>query len=91
MSERLYVNIGFDITTSKFITDTNTNNPKKIVGEFLRSQIGKGVDNTKANDLVVYNISIYLNLSDDSFTCTDNCGNKGLREGILMTYIKENN
>ena len=38
--------------------------------------------------LNVYNIRISIDLETDTFHCSYDCGNKGLREGILLDYIR---
>lgn len=37
----------------------------------------------------VYTICVKLNMSNDSFSVIDDCGNKGSRDGILLSFIKE--
>lgn len=50
--------------------------------------IGRGVDESNANEHDEYRIVIGLELSDDSWGITSNTGNKGLTTGILMDVIK---
>ena len=74
----------FDVWTNikdKFIADT--------VLEFLRSVMGTGKDKSKAKKLNIYLIEIGLALEGDIFTVKSNTGNKGLREGILMLFVKK--
>jgi len=78
------VTVTYNIKDGAFEVTGNAKNPKGIIDNFLRIQMGAGVDNTPANRVDIYNISIYLDLSEDIFTSTHNCGNKGLRDGILM-------
>jgi len=90
MKNDLYLNIKYDIVNDTYEIDTNikTDLVKDIVSEFLRTQVGTGKDFSKMKEDDKYNISIKLNLNRDNFTCSDNCGNKGLRDGILLNYIK---
>ena len=87
----LFVELKYDIKKDNF--DVSTNIKEKsvsdIVETFLRNQVGAGVDNKEANKYDVYNIRIELDLSDDTFKVSDNCGNKGLRDGILMRFLKD--
>jgi len=55
-----------------------------IVCDFLRSQLGAGEDDSPPNELEEYKIKIAVDLSEDRFMVTSNCGNKGLRDGILQ-------
>lgn len=59
-----------------------------VLSEFIMAQIGGGADDSPAEEHEVYKIHIQLDLSDDSFTTRHNCGNKGLRDGILMDVLK---
>ena len=90
MGNDLYLNMEYDIIEDTYKIDTNikTHLAKDVVSEFLRTQIGAGRDLSKMKEDDKYNISIKLNLNMDDFTCIDNCGNKGLRDGILLNYIK---
>ena len=87
----LSVNIQYDIKNDTMkITSTNIAESKviDIINEFIRSQIGMGSDTNEPNILDEYHITITLDLSDDSFSCQYDCGNKGLREGILIRCLQ---
>ena len=60
-----------------------------ILFEFLRSQIGAGADDKPPNIKEIYTIRLDLDLSDDTFQVSSDCGNKGLRDGILMVVGKK--
>ncbi len=83
------VKIIYDIKTDTFSVEGNAKDPKKIVEDFIRTQVGAGEDKAEANKLDSYVISIALDPSFDTFTATSNCGNKGLRDGILMHFLKK--
>jgi hypothetical protein len=87
----LFVELKYDINKDSF--DISTNMKKEavpnIVENFLRSQIGAGEDNSEPNKLDIYNIKIKVDLSDDTFLVNHNCGNKGLRDGILLRFLKD--
>lgn len=80
------VQVDYNIKTDKFNITGNAKNPKDIIQHFLRSQYGTGVDNNTPNNYEVYSIKLDLDLAEDIFTVSHNCGNKGLREGILLQY-----
>ena len=83
---KIKINITYILSDDRFII-SNTKFPTKIIEEFLRTQIGKGEDFSPANKVDEFTISILLDLSHDIFTVKHNCGNKGLRDGILQRYI----
>lgn len=59
-----------------------------IIADFLRDQAGVGVDNTPPVKADVYNITLRLDLTDDSFQVRSNTGNLGLRDGILLDILQ---
>jgi hypothetical protein len=69
-------------------TDLNNEGLKEILDTFLRSQMGQGADNRKANKRSIYTIKLTVDLTDDTVVATDDCGNKGLRDGILLCFLK---
>jgi hypothetical protein len=58
------------------------------ISTFLQTQIGAGVDKSKAEERKIYYIRISIDLSDDTFNVKSNTGNKGLRDGILMRAVQ---
>lgn len=90
MSEKVYLEIWYDIKKDEFtIQKTNIKKSmiKEIVEEFLGTQVGKGVDESTSNKHDVYVIMIQLDLSCDHFSCSSNCGNLGLMEGLLLKFL----
>ena len=77
--------IKYDLNTEKFSVSGNVNREglEEIVDTLIRNKIGKGEDSTEANKLDLYVIKFYVDLSEDIIKVNDNCGNKGLRLGIL--------
>lgn len=61
----------------------------ELISTFLQTQIGRGADDSEPEDREVYTIKIDIDLSDDTFTVIDDTGNKGLRDGILLTIALE--
>ena len=61
----------------------------EIVSDFLHLQIGKGGDDSERENHDLYQINLKLDLSSDTYTTSSNCGNKGLREGILMYFLQK--
>jgi hypothetical protein len=60
-----------------------------IIETWLHSVMGDGPDGSDENKLQTYHIEIDWRPSDDNLTIRSNCGNKGLRDGILMYVLKE--
>ncbi|MBI4160726.1 MAG: hypothetical protein HY506_02350 [Candidatus Yanofskybacteria bacterium] len=72
-------------------TRIETNAKRETVGEVLESwiycQIGMGDDKREPNDMVEYQITIGLDLTDDSFTTESNTGNAALTCGMIMSIL----
>ena len=85
----LSLKLDYDIEHDLFCYHTNIKNSEisNIIETFLQNQRGKGKDNNEANDIDLYEIDIDLDLTDDTFRIYHNCGNKGLREGILIRFL----
>lgn len=87
------VDLRFDMGSGvATFTDATTVRPEalaEVVEAFLRCQIGAGQDKTPPDTRDVYSIRIDLDLRDDSFRVQHDCGNKGLRDGILMAVLKQ--
>lgn len=90
MDDLLKLEINYNVANDKFdyVSNIRPELVKDIVAEFLRMQIGKGADLSESDERDSYSVSISLDLSHDHFSVSDNCGNKGLRDGILMCFIK---
>ena len=86
--ETVDIEIIFDIEKNKFEVAGNAKDPKELVTDFLRTQIGTGADSTPPNKQNKYTILINLDPSQDIFSVSNDCGNKGLRDGILMAFLK---
>jgi hypothetical protein len=86
----LFVEIKHTISTDTYTYKTNIKKESvsDIVSEFLRGQIGQGADKSKVNKQDTYTIRITVDLSYDTFRCIHDCGNLGLRDGILMYFLK---
>ena len=84
--------LNYDIKEDKFDDSQGNIKPerrKDFVFDFLRTQFGAGADDSKPKKRDNYTIRLDLNLNGDIYTVSDNCGNKGLRGGILARYIAE--
>lgn len=86
----LKIKISYDVINDKFdyISNIKPDQIKKIVSEFVRTQVGAGEDSSEAEEHDSYSVNLSLDLSHDRFSISDNCGNKGLRDGILLHFIK---
>lgn len=59
----------------------------EIVEGFLRSQMGRGEDKSPPYRRDEYRIGFKVNLGYDDVRVSDNTGNKGLRCGLLISYL----
>jgi hypothetical protein len=87
----LTVGIKFDINKDKCEFYGNFTNAgiERILTEWIRSQMGGGEDTSPANRLDLYEIEIDWYPENDKLVCRHNCGNKGLREGIIARCLQE--
>ena len=87
------VDLSYEIKTGTVTYKETTTARKEAIGEILEAfvigEIGQGVDESPATEQDVYNIRLDLDLTDDSFRVTHDCGNKGLRTGILIAVLKD--
>lgn len=91
MSERLNIRITFPIDKPeefKIETDIKDELVAELIGEFLREQIGAGKDLSPPDRREIYTIHLQLDLSGDVWYCKHDCGNLGLRDGILMDVMR---
>ncbi len=70
-----------------YATDLKPEAIVNLLETFLESQIGAGGDATPPVEGDVYNIQIRMDLEDDTFYVSHDCGNLGLRDGILMQAL----
>ena len=87
----LFIDLKYPVKNQKnFTCESNITTEKQaeVIREFLRSQMGAGRDESKPIIKDEYHIRLELDLSNDSFTCQHDTGNKGLREGILMQVAR---
>lgn len=87
----LYLELWYNIKTGMFGIDTNIKPEAydEIISTYLSTQMGKGRDERNPHIRDVYNLKIDVDLSEDIFNASDDCGNKGLRDGILMQFLKK--
>lgn len=68
-----------------------TNAQKEAIGEileaWLQDQIGQGKDSRKAYERDVYQITIDLDLSDNTFYTASNTGNKNLTIELVANVL----
>lgn len=87
----LYLEVTYPIDDPAALTIESNIKPElqaDILATFIQTQVGKGKDDSPAEEHDVYKIKIGLILADDTFLCEHNTGNLGLRDGILMDVLK---
>jgi len=82
----LYVNIVYNVQTDEFTFESNMKpeHRAEVLADFLRAQIGGGKDNAPPIERQEYHVRLTLDLTDDTFRVTHDCGNLGLRDGLLL-------
>jgi hypothetical protein len=91
MSERLNIRVIYPLEHPEQLrieTDVKDELVAELVGEFLLTQVGAGEDPSKAEKRDTYTIHLQLDLNGDVWYCKHDCGNKGLRDGILMDVVR---
>jgi len=91
MSERLFIEVRYDIEADFVHIESNIKAERQgeVVTDFIHSQVGAGKDETPAEKRGIYTIRLELELADDTFYVSHDCGNKGLRDGILMRVLRD--
>lgn len=91
MKEDLYLYIDYDYEHDFYCYNTNIKPEylSSVLETFIQSQIGKGKDNSPIKEQEFYQIDLLLDLSFDIFSVKNNCGNLGLRDGILINLLRK--
>ncbi len=83
----LLIKISYDLKKpEKSLIQTNVK-PERLqdlLGDYLHDQMGRGGDGREQNMKEVYNITIGIDLSDDTFYTSSDTGNDGLTCGIIL-------
>lgn len=69
--------------------DVNEKGRISLIETFLRGQIGAGRDESKVIKRKIYYIQLEWHPADDRIEVKYNTGNKGLRDGILMNFLRQ--
>jgi len=87
----LHLNVIYNIETDEcsFESDIKPEQQAEVLGDFLRMQMGKGEDKTPPVEQKEYHIRLTLDLADDTFRLTHDCGKLGLRDGILLHALHQ--
>jgi len=85
-----YMEVKYNVKDNKFETFGNLKKKAmmELVEEFLRLQMGQGEDLVPPRDLATYTIKLEWYPENDGITVVSNTGNRGLRDGILMEFLK---
>ncbi len=89
-SQNLFLEIIFPILNPEgysFHTDIKPEHVKEVLEAFLDYQTGKGYEDVDHLEQDIYTIKIHLDLTDDTFQVTHNCGCLGLMMGILLEVL----
>ena len=61
----------------------------EVISEYLRTQLGRGADDSKMIERRKYLISISLDTRDDTFHVSCDTNNRDLRDGILRDILSK--
>lgn len=86
MNPDITIELTFTLSTEQVTIRTNAKHEvvEELLGDYLQSIIGAGKDSTPPETRDVYTITIGVELSDDSWGTKHDCGNQGLRDGIIL-------
>lgn len=86
----LTLDIIYNVNNDKFEIkgDVNKRGQEELISNVLREQIGNGRDDKKAIERETYHIQLKWYPENDTIEVSSDTGNKGLRDGILMHYLK---
>ena len=89
MKPDIVIEMAFDMKAETVQIKTNAKHSvlPELLADYIHAQVGAGKDSSPPEVHDVYNITIGVELDDDSWGSKHNCGNKGLREGIIMQVI----
>ena len=89
--ERLTLEIQYDNKKNAitFGGDIKAEAREEIIAEYLRTQIGRGEDDSPRNERDTYTIKIHWQPDYDTFVCEHDTGNKSLRDGILVYALQK--
>jgi hypothetical protein len=89
----LELEVLYDLKKDKFEMrgDVNQDGARELVETFLRGQIGAGKDKGEPAKRKVYAIQLRWYPTDDRIEVNSNTGNKSLRDGLLLNYLRSLN
>lgn len=85
----IFIEMTFNVKDETTTIRTNAKHDKvdELLTDYLHAQVGTGKDPSPMVELDVYKITIGVELGDDSWGSGHDCGNKGLRDGIIMRIL----
>lgn len=88
MTIDIYLKVIYPVgNPGEFRVETNADEAVcELLRDFVFSQIDKS--DSETNYVDVYEIEIGVDLGDDSWRTRHNCGNKVLRDGILLDVVR---
>jgi len=89
MGANLHLWLRYTLSTDEllFATDMKDEAAVSLIESFLAGERGQGADPMKAAESDVYNIRLRIDLEDDTIYTDHDCGNLGLRDGILAKAL----
>jgi len=87
------IEFNYDVVNDVIVWGPETNVRKEALSEvlegYIRTQIGAGEDTGDPVQRNVYHLRLTLDVSDDSFRMSHDCGNEGLCLGIVLQALRE--
>ena len=81
-----YIEVKYNSKNHDYSIDSNLdqNKIKNMLETYLLKEIGKEADNSKPNELDIYEITFSWHSPFDQIKITSNTGNKALESGIIF-------
>lgn len=90
MNPDIVIDMEFDMKADKVQIKTNAKHERvaDLLEDYLHAQVGTCKDIMTPEDHDIYKIVIGVELGHDAWGSSHNCGNRGLRDGILLRVLQ---
>lgn len=85
------IEIQYDIEKGDYNLNSNLKYKgiSEVLGSYIRTQFGKGEDDSKPNEKDCYNLQLGWEPKNDKLIFSSDTGNKGLDLGILLDVFRD--
>ena len=89
MAFDIFIEITYFMESGTFKINTNVESDalSTVISDFLHAMVGTGADHSEPEEREEYRIKVEVDLNGDVFRASDDIGNNGLRDGILLDVL----